>query len=79
MFYALHLALVMLKQFNKGAYFSSRSMLIKLLFVGSNFRGAFHFWGNPYLNSTTALFDSTVQWAGHDLCLYCTVECQNHY
>jgi len=22
-----------------------------------NFRGAYHFWGNPYVNSTTVLFD----------------------
>jgi len=25
--------------------------------VGGNFRGACHFWGDPYLNSTTVLFD----------------------
>ena len=30
----------------------------KLLFLGGNFRGARHFWGDPYLNSTTVLFDN---------------------
>jgi len=28
-----------------------------VLFLGSNFREAHHFWGDPYLNSTTVLFD----------------------
>ena len=29
----------------------------RLLFLGGNFRGARHFQGNPYLNSTAVLFD----------------------
>ena len=30
-----------------------------LPFLGGNFRGVRHFWGDPYFNSTTILFDNT--------------------
>jgi len=28
--------------------------------LGGNFRGARNFWGDPYLNSTTVLFDTVL-------------------
>ena len=33
--------------------------LFYALYLGGNFRGAHHFWGDLYLNSTTILFDSS--------------------
>jgi len=41
-------------------HFSSRNMLIgyRLLILGGNFRGVHHFWDDPYLNSTTVLFNN---------------------
>ena len=44
-----------------------------LLFLGSNFRGEHHFWGDPYLNSTTVLFDTKIlnmEWTKEELPVY---------
>ena len=48
----------MSKQFDKSTLYAYR-----LLFLGGDFRGAHHLWGDPYLNSTTVLFDNyTTKW-----------------
>ena len=36
----------------------NESYAYEMLFLGSNFRGVHHFWGDPYLNSATILFDT---------------------
>jgi len=45
----------MAKLFNKGTF--RCIMYLQVAFSGQKFRGVHHFLGNPYLNSTTILFD----------------------
>jgi len=52
-----YLGLVTSKQFNKGTFSHVICLYSKLLFLGDNFGGACNFWSDPYLNSTTVLFD----------------------
>ena len=49
-------------QFTKGTVLFVAKYAYKLFFLDGNFRGAHHFWGDPYLNGTTILFDKkTIQ------------------
>jgi len=34
--------------------------VFRIVFEGGNLGGVRNFWGNPYLNSTTVLFDTVV-------------------